>query len=745
MPSALTLLLPVTTYALHRSLLTKEAEADRFLVTSPRFKQDCFKISPITTEAVLKSFRKKHTHKHSGFLQRANGSNPGAGMGEIVPFETVLKDGYSFQRCFKDSMYYTGDKFDGNKHDYSQVANVSIVHYTAVVPKEDRKKMTPEVCFMFCRTIPDMFNFGLLNGRECYCTPWAKPMAGESSTCDSPCPGDPKQMCGGQTKSSIYEMHMCAETEGDLKDALEGMQSLRGKLDEAAESLKQTGEQGQRESEQLQLLLGMMGDHTGGQNFQAAKVEAGVLIHLAEDAEAISMKMGVLAEDVDALLFPEDAEDSELLQEPDFTDNDVVVKAEKLTKRMKQLIKDGDAMIERISTKMALQEEVLTEKGAEMAANRSEQYYDAYYFVRPEPKGEAWVHDKSTCGGDLVVPPLFGLTKDECAYACDQHMREGCQAFNWLSKGAGICFLFSSVGKMTQYDMCAKPLEGECKPIKLPNAANETSFAQTKSTPFPFTVKSLEPNSTLFKESVTGMCTNVYGCSGVPAEEVVSDCSLMSDYACRGNIRRPKIEEKEDGTLAMSFSGSVRSGQRADSCAVNPEYCGGCKKYSTCAGPYLETDEVEIKQGDVASYTWTSSGATDNYEVFVGLYSKTCGLVDYQFQRGEKQEWKTFELFAPKTDKYYMKFMLGSYDGTGGGAVGADMQVKEVKQTKASVPRDVPPEGKCMLKLSKYAGLSVKPDKSGQCKHCLKEATKKCLKPDGSFPTPETYDKLNEE
>jgi len=119
--------------------------------------------------------------------------------------------------------------------------------------------------------------------------------------------------------------------------------------------------------------------------------------------------------------------------------------------------------------------------------------------------------------------------------------------------------------------------------------------------------------------------------------------------------------------------------------------------------------------------------------------------VDYQFQRGEKQEWKTFELFAPKTDKYYMKFMLGSYDGTGGGAVGADMQVKEVKQTKASVPRDVPPEGKCMLKLSKYAGLSVKPDKSGQCKHCLKEATKKCLKPDGSFPTPETYDKLNEE
>merc|ERR1719253_494535 len=140
--------------------------------------------------------------------------------------------------------------------------------------------------------------------------------------------------------------------------------------------------------------------------------------------------------------------------------------------------------------------------------------------------------------------------------------------------------------------------------------------------------------------------------------------------------------------MSMSFSGQLQPGRRQSSCSVNLQPCGKCKLYSTCAGPYAETEEVEITKGDVASYSWTSSGATDNYEVFVGLYSSTCGLVDYQFQRSEKQEWKTFELYAPKTDKYYMKFMLASYDGTGGGAVGADMQVKEVKQTKATIPRD---------------------------------------------------------
>merc|ERR1719453_1714406 len=101
----------------------------------------------------------------------------------------------------------------------------------------------------------------------------------------------------------------------------------------------------------------------------------------------------------------------------------------------------------------------------------------------------------------------------------------------------------------------------------------------------------------------------------------------------------------------------------------------------------METEPLQIKKGDVASYTWSSSGRVDNYEVFVGLYSETCGLVDFQFRRGEEQKFKTFELFAPKTDKYFVKFLLASYDGSGGGAVGADMKIKEVKRTKATMPR----------------------------------------------------------
>jgi len=80
--------------------------------------------------------------------------------------------------CVKDYMYYRGDKFGDNKHDYklANTSAVSIVHYEAFVAKEDRVEMTQKVCFEFCRTVPNMGFFGIVNGRGCYCTPYFQAM-----------------------------------------------------------------------------------------------------------------------------------------------------------------------------------------------------------------------------------------------------------------------------------------------------------------------------------------------------------------------------------------------------------------------------------------------------------------------------------------------------------------------------------------------------------------------------------------
>jgi len=307
--------------------------------------------------------------------------------------------------------------------------------------------------------------------------------------------------------------------------------------------------------------------------------------------------------------------------------------------------------------------------------------------------------------------------------------------------------------------MCAHALEGECLPSpkskpdeKAKSLLQQSETSNATSVPFPWKTKSVEANSTLFSESVKGLCTECHGCSGKSDGEFLYDCDLMDDYQCskyykkdRSGNTRMGIEEREG--LYMFFVGrldaarNMPGGKHGLKCQTDPEPCVGCKKYSTCAGPYLETEPVLIKKGDVASYTWRSSGDVDSYEVFVGLYSETCGLVDFQFQRGARQPFKTFELFSPKTDKYYMKFLLASYDGTGGGMVGADMEVKDVKQTKATVPRVFEVNAKCMVRASEYMGLPIAPDPKGKCKTCLKKANKRCLKPDGTFPVPDPPEK----
>merc|ERR1719169_375819 len=157
---------------------------------------------------------------------------PGAGIDKFKPFETVLKDGYMLTDCRKDYMYYRGDKFGDNKHDYKlgPVSDVSIVHYDAFVAKEDRQEMTPNVCFEFCRTVPNMGFFGIVNGRGCYCTPYFKPMESDSSQCDSVCEGDATVMCGGKSKSTVFAMHMCASTEDDLGTSTGKASSMKSSM-----------------------------------------------------------------------------------------------------------------------------------------------------------------------------------------------------------------------------------------------------------------------------------------------------------------------------------------------------------------------------------------------------------------------------------------------------------------------------------------------------------------------------------
>merc|ERR550537_951672 len=171
---------------------------------------------------------------------------PGTGIDSSLHSETVHADGYFHIRCLADEMEQTADLHSDNKFDYSNKANVSIIRYKDTLDREKQFPMTPKACFNFCRTVPGMLFFGLIYGRECYCTPYFAPTtAGGNGVCDLPCEGDASSTCGGNGMSDMYEMHFCDDTAEKLdeqitkaKNATMRTETLGEHVDEAGESME---------------------------------------------------------------------------------------------------------------------------------------------------------------------------------------------------------------------------------------------------------------------------------------------------------------------------------------------------------------------------------------------------------------------------------------------------------------------------------------------------------------------------
>ncbi|CAD7924473.1 unnamed protein product, partial [Amoebophrya sp. A25] len=118
------------------------------------------------------------------------------------------QDGYHLVDCINDKMQVSGDKF-GEPLKFDAQTPVSIIRYDQVVPKPKQEAMSSALCFDFCRKFQHMKAFGLVRGSECYCSSFFVPTAGKSEGCDMACEGNAAEMCGGQTKASVYEMHDC--------------------------------------------------------------------------------------------------------------------------------------------------------------------------------------------------------------------------------------------------------------------------------------------------------------------------------------------------------------------------------------------------------------------------------------------------------------------------------------------------------------------------------------------------------
>merc|ERR1719265_581980 len=382
-----------------------------------------------------------------------NLSNPGAGtdLAKIEPFVDMLKDGYSEVACIKDYMYHHGDLHGANKHEYEikERANVSIIHYNMIVPKEDQKAMTHKVCFDFCRGVPEMFFFGVTAGRECYCAPYYKMMAGDSSKCDAVCEGESTTMCGGMAKSSIFEMHLCADTAEDLMAAAEKVADVNGDLKTDADKLMEASKILQDSSAEGQKTFGSAGDTVASDLMQQGKVLAGEAQHTAEDALKVSEQLGKLKEKAEGM------------KEGPFDTFDAIKEAEATVDGINALVPDGEAAYDKVT-------ESLGKLVSKADGEPLEQYHPIMYFV-----DRAFEKVPQTCGGE-VLRAVTG-TNQECAAACDADLSK-CVGFYFHFSGDGsICFLLSKVKSVTYYTECG---DGEGPPGEFLQVQKPKEFLQ---------------------------------------------------------------------------------------------------------------------------------------------------------------------------------------------------------------------------------------------------------------------------
>merc|ERR1719253_1160043 len=358
--------------------------------------------------------------------------NPGAGLGEITPFEKVYKDGFYEVDCVKDSLREFGDKFGNGKQSYNMgnTANVSIIHYTETVPKEDQEEMSHEVCFNFCRTVPDMLFFGIHNGRDCYCEPYFDAMESDSSECDSTCEGSPTQMCGGKVKSSIFGMHSCMnkfEKMSDISDKVEDVFSdLTGKIDD----LEDVERRLQGLSSFVQDIAGQFGDPAASNLMQESKVFAGEIEKFIKDEVKVVRAM------------MEAKGDAKALKGKDLTKFENAAKADAAIKDMEESLAAGED-----SAKAAEKLLKLASPQNEDAKGRSKQYYGLMYFAGDKSLADA----PTTCNGDMVNKPMALLSEDECAAACDDAF-QSCVAYSYYP--GQVCVMFSYLKTATVYEGC---------------------------------------------------------------------------------------------------------------------------------------------------------------------------------------------------------------------------------------------------------------------------------------------------
>jgi len=101
-----------------------------------------------------------------------------------------------------------------------------------------KKKMSPDVCFEFCRNYP--VQYFAIQGDECYCTPWYHARTTKSGLCSWYCAGNQNEKCGSPDKMSLFSQHLCGDSAEEAAAVLAMGDETDSKAEESIASANTT-------------------------------------------------------------------------------------------------------------------------------------------------------------------------------------------------------------------------------------------------------------------------------------------------------------------------------------------------------------------------------------------------------------------------------------------------------------------------------------------------------------------------
>lgn len=140
------------------------------------------------------------------------------------------------------------------------------------------------------------------------------------------------------------------------------------------------------------------------------------------------------------------------------------------------------------------------------------------------------------------------------------------------------------------------------------------------------------------------------------------------------------------GTQLVAASGS----QGAKSLQLESTNANVVSGFGIIHGPYIiSNSSTALKSGDAISFDWRAQGGQDSYDVYAYLLNvdngSTIQLLD---DTGATSSWATVNLTMPANSdgNYKFVFVAGSYDQTGGRALGARLFVDNITAPPKAMP-----------------------------------------------------------